>query len=503
MSRGLTHTLMPWIFKRRYQEIERLKKHPLEAQDKLLRKLLKTASHTAYGKRYDFSSITSLQSFQDRLPVNTYEDIEADIERVRKGEQNIFWPSPIKWFAKSSGTTQAKSKFIPVSAESMTNCHYRAGKDMLSIFYANHPDSKLFRGKTLCLSGSCETYGRHKSHYGDLSAVLIENLPLWAVRSTTPSSKISRMSDWEAKLDAIAEEAIEQEVSCLAGVPSWMLALLNRILEKTQKDEIAQVWPKLELFLHGGVNFTPYAEPYKKIMGTPIEYCEIYNASEGFFAVQDQSDRKDLLLMLDCGIFYEFIPAEEFDKENPKTVGLEEVELQKNYALVISTNAGLWRYQIGDTVKFTESKPYRIRITGRTKHYINAFGEELIIENAEAALQCAAKKTRAQIKEYTAGPIFMKEGESGAHEWIIEFYKPPADRAAFAKYLDDALKCSNSDYEAKRYRNITLSPPVIHQAKQGLFYDWMKKRGKLGGQNKVPRLSNDRAYLEPLLQMNR
>lgn len=502
MSRRLTNAFMYWILKKRYHQIERFKKYPLEVQDELLRDLLRTASHTAYGERYDFSSITDFQIFQDRLPIHTYESIEADIERIRKGAQNIFWPTPIKWFAKSSGTTQAKSKFIPVSTESLKDCHYRAGKDMLSIFYNNHPESKLLMGKTLSLSGSCEIYGRHRSHHGDLSAVLIENLPPWAARSTTPSPKVALMRDWESKLDAIAEETIEQEVTGLAGVPSWMLALLNRILEKTQKDNIAQVWPNLELFLHGGVNFAPYAEPYKKIIGAPIDYCEIYNASEGFFAIQDQSDCKDLLLMLDCGIFYEFIPMEAYGEEKPKTVNLKDVELQKNYAVVISTNAGLWRYQIGDTIRFTDLKPYRIRITGRTKHYINAFGEELIIENAEEALRCAAEQTRAQIKEYTAAPIFMKGKESGAHEWIIEFHRPPADIATFAEHLDNALKGLNSDYEAKRYRNITLNPPVIHRAKRGLFYDWMKKRRKLGGQNKVPRLSNSREYLEPLLQLN-
>lgn len=502
MSRHLINKFMSWVFKKRYHQIALFKQYPLEVQDETLRNLLKTAAHTAYGMRYDFKSLKGFEDFQQRLPILTYEDIEDDVRRIRKGAQNLLWPTPIKWFAQSSGTTNSKSKFIPVSDEALEDCHYKAGKDMLSIFYTNNPESKLFTGKTLRLGGSHQVYGKHQSHYGDLSAILIENLPFWAELTTTPSAKISLIGAWEEKLDAIARETLKQDVTCLAGVPSWMLILLNRILEETGAEYIYRVWPKLELILHGGVHFTPYRETYEKVIGKPINYYEIYNASEGFFAIQDRNAQMDLLLMLDYGIFYEFLPLGELGRENPQTVNLEGVELGVHYALVITTNAGLWRYQIGDTVKFTSLKPYRIQVTGRTRHFLNAFGEELIVENAERALARAASKTRAQVKEYTAGPIFMKEKEAGAHEWIIEFSKPPTDLGIFTEYLDNALKSLNSDYEAKRYGNITLSPPVVHRAREGLFYEWMKKRGKLGGQHKVPRLANDRRYLEPLLEMN-
>lgn len=502
MSRELVNKFMSWIFKKRYHQIALFKKYPLEVQEETLRNLLRTAAHTTYGERYDFGSIKDFEGFQARLPINTYEDIQEGIGRIRKGEQNLFWPTPIKWFAQSSGTTGHRSKFIPVSREALEDCHYKAGKDMLSIFYTNNPESKLFTGKTLRLGGSHRVYGQDQSFYGDLSAILIENLPFWVELTTTPRSRVSLMSEWERKLDVIARETIKQEVTCLAGVPSWMLVLLNRILETTGKQHIREVWPKLELFLHGGVHFGPYAGEYERIIGQPIHYYGVYNASEGFFAIQDRNAQEDLLLMLDYGIFYEFMPVAELGKAGAKTVNLEGVELGKNYAMIISTNAGLWRYQIGDTVRFTCLKPYRIKISGRTKHFINAFGEELIVENAERALAYAAEKTRSQIKEYTAGPIFMNDRRGGAHEWIIEFSKPPEALGSFAACLDESLKGLNSDYDAKRYHDMTLGPPVIHQARHGLFYDWMKKRGKLGGQHKVPRLANNREYLEPLLEMN-
>ena len=414
--------------------------------------------------------------------------------------QNLFWPTSIKWFAKSSGTTNAKSKFIPVSEDALEYCHLKAGKDMLCLYINNNPKTQLFTGKGLRLGGSSEVYQDNGSHFGDLSAIITENLPFWADFSSAPSQQVALMAEWETKMEAIVNETINENITSLVGVPSWMLVLLNRVLEKTGKENILEVWPNLEVYFHGGVNFNPYREQYKKLIPkADFNYYEIYNASEGFFAIQDKQGSKELLLMLDYGIFYEFIPMEHYTGENSTAIPLAEVEKGINYAILITTNGGLWRYLIGDTVKFTSTDPYRIKITGRTKHHINVFGEELIIENAEEALRIACEKTNASISEYTVGPIFMEGKEKGGHEWIIEFTKAPKVMAKFTEILDEALKTINSDYEAKRYSNMTLMLPKVHKAKKGLFYSWLKKKGKLGGQHKVPRLSNSRAFVEELL----
>lgn len=478
-------------------------KYPHEVQFELLRKLIQKAKDTEVGKQYDFASINNYETFAARVPIRKYEDYEADIERSRRGENNIFWPTPIKWFAKSSGTTNAKSKFIPVSEDSLDKCHYAAGKDMLCMYLNNNPDSQMFSGKSLRLGGSKELYCENGTQYGDLSAILIDNMPFWAEFSSTPSNEVSLMSNWETKMPAIVNESKAEKVTSLAGVPSWMLVLLNNVLDATGKEHLFQVWPSLEVYFHGGVNFSPYAEQYQKILPRDnFRYYEIYNASEGFFAVQDQNDSKEMLLMLDYGIFYEFIPMETFGTENEKAIPLSEVELNKNYAILITTNAGLWRYRVGDTVRFTSIKPYRIKVTGRTKHHINVFGEELIIENAEEALKKTSELTGCEIVDYTAAPIFMEGKEKGAHEWIIEFKRPPKDFDLFIESLDKALQNINSDYEAKRFNNMTLNKPKIHQARERLFYDWLKKNDKLGGQHKIPRLSNSRIYVEELLEMN-
>ncbi len=499
----LFNSIASWLLKKRYHQIELFLKYPAEVQEEVLEQLLEIAEDTEIGKMYDFESIDNYTTFRQRVPIVSYEDFEPMIERTRRGEQNIFWPTAIKWFAKSSGTTNAKSKFIPVSTEALEDCHYNSGKDLLCLYLNNNENSQLFTGKSLRLGGSKQLYEDNGSFFGDLSAILIDNMPLWAEFSSTPSSKVSLMSEWESKLKAIITESTEENVTSLAGVPSWMLVLLNQVIEETGKDHLFQVWDNLEVYFHGGVSFNPYKEQYHNLLPRKsFKYYEIYNASEGFFAIQDRNNANDLLLMLDYGIFYEFIPMDVYGTEEAQAIPLWEVKIKTNYAIIITTNSGLWRYKIGDTIRFTSLSPYRIKVTGRTKHHINVFGEELIIENAEEALKSVCRKTGAEIKDYTAGPIFMAGKEKGAHEWIIEFRKPPEELDYFIEVLDNALKSLNSDYEAKRYNNITLKMPLVHVARENLFYDWLKSKDKLGGQHKIPRLSNKRDYVEELLLMN-
>lgn len=499
----LFNSIASWLLKKRYHQIELFLKYPCEVQDELLLQLVELAEDTEIGRKYGFNSISTYRQFAERVPVVSYEEFEPMIERARRGEQNLFWPTAIKWFAKSSGTTNAKSKFIPVSTEALEDCHYKSGKDLLCLYLNNNEDSQLFTGKSLRLGGSKELYKDNGTVFGDLSAILIDNMPLWASISSTPSNRVSLMSEWETKMDAIIHESIQENVTSLAGVPSWMLVLLNKVLEETGKNHLFELWHNLEVYFHGGVNFTPYIDQFQQLLPRKnFNYYEIYNASEGFFAIQDRNNSEDLLLMLDYGIFYEFIPMATFGTEHQKTIPLWEVEPDVNYAMVITTNAGLWRYQIGDTVRFTSTAPYRIRITGRTKHFINVFGEELIIENAEEALRKSCQTTGAEVRDYTVAPVFMSGKEKGAHEWIIEFNKAPEQLDRFIEILDNSLKALNSDYEAKRYNDMTLSRPLVHAARNNLFYDWLKSKNKLGGQHKIPRLSNKRDYLEELLGMN-
>ncbi len=498
----LFNSIASWLLKKRYHQIELFLKYPLDVQEEVLQHLIDFSKETSLGKQHGFADMTSYEEFADRVPIVSYEEIAGLIERTRRGEQNLFWPTAIKWFAKSSGTTNAKSKFIPVSTEALEDCHYKSSKDLLCLYLNNNENSQLFTGKSLRLGGSKELYEDNGTFFGDLSAILIDNMPLWAEYSSTPSNRVSLMSEWESKLEAIIEESIRENVTSLAGVPSWMLVLLNDVLERTGKNHLFEVWENLEVYFHGGVSFAPYKDQYKKLLPRRnFNYYETYNASEGFFGIQDRNNSDDLLLMLDYGIFYEFIPMNTYGGIE-RAIPLWEVETGVNYAMVITTNAGLWRYKIGDTVRFTSKNPYRIRITGRTKHHINAFGEELIIENAEEALKQICQKTNAEIMDYTAAPIFMQGNEKGAHEWIIEFRKPPKDVNYFTEFLDNALKSLNSDYEAKRYNNITLRMPKVHVARRNLFHDWLKSKNKLGGQHKIPRLSNERAYIEELLEMN-
>ena len=496
----LFNSIASWILKKRIHQMELFMKYPNEVQNELLHELIKKASKTETGKLYDFKTIKSYNIFKSRVPLCNYDDIELNIERCRKGEQNIFWPSNIKWFAKSSGTTNSKSKFIPLSSEALEDCHYKAGKDMLSLYYNNNEDSEDRTGKSLRLGGSNELYNKNDSYFGDLSSIIIQNLPFWAEFSSTPSNKTSLMPEWETKMKAIVAESISEKVTSLAGVPSWMLVLLQNVLKETKKKTISQVWPDAEVYFHGGVSFKPYRELYKGLFTKKdFRYYEIYNASEGFFGIQDRNHSDELLLMLDYGIFYEFIPIKGDKEDDSDIIPLSEVALNTNYSIVITTNGGLWRYKIGDTIQFTSLSPYRIQVTGRTKHFINVFGEELIIDNAEKALERVSAKTKSIISNYTAGPIFMEKDSQGAHEWIIEFEKEPENLNHFSSLLDEALQEENSDYEAKRYKNMTLHSLKVHKAKKGLFYEWLSKKGKLGGQHKVPRLSNSREILEELL----
>ena len=501
MVNPFINTVTSWFLKKRIHQIELFLKYPNEVQNELLLKLLNTAKNTSIGKLYDFNSIKSYNEFSERVPVTTYEEISEIIERSRKGEKNIFWNTEIKWFAKSSGTTNSKSKFIPISQESLDYCHYAANKDLLCLYLSNNENSKLFEGKNLRLGGSKSTYSENGSIYGDLSAILIENMPIWADFSSTPGKKVALMSDWEYKMDAIINETIKENVTSLAGVPSWMLTLLNRTLEVTKKSSINEIWPNLEVYFHGGVSFNPYLNQYNSILKSDkVKYYEIYNASEGFFAVQDSNDSKDLLLMLDYGIYYEFIPMDDY--QNKSIINLSQVELNKNYAIVITTNAGLWRYKIGDTIRFKSLNPYRIVVTGRTKHFINVFGEEVIIENSDNAIKNLCKKKNLEVVEYTVAPVYMDGKKKGRHQWLIEFKKSSPNMQEISSLIDELLKSENSDYEAKRYNSISLDKPEIILGKKGVFYKWMKKRNKLGGQNKIPRLSNSREYIEELLKLN-
>jgi hypothetical protein len=495
----IINSIASWVLKQRIHEIELFLKYPNEVQEELLLNLVRSAENTVIGKEYGFSSIKNYAAFNEQIPISTYEDLEPLIERTRLGEQNVFWAENIKWFAKSSGTTNAKSKFIPVSESALEDCHYKGSKDLLCMYLNNNENSELFLGKSLRLGGSSQIYADNKSLFGDLSAILIENMPMWAEFSSTPCNKTSLMSEWETKLDAIINETKFENVTSFAGVPSWMLVLLNKVLQETGKTNMFELWPNLEVYFHGGVSFEPYKKQYQNILPkSEFKYYEIYNASEGFFAIQDLNYSNDLLLMLDYGIFYEFIPMDTFGTPGQKVVRLAEVELFKNYAVVITTNSGLWRYLIGDTVRFTSLKPFRIRVSGRTKHHINVFGEELMVENTDCALAKTCNDLHCEVKDYTVAPIFMEGTKKGSHEWMIEFKKAPDDIVEFKRILDLNLQAVNSDYEAKRYNNMTLNELSINVASQNLFYNWLKENDKLGGQHKIPRLSNQRDYLEQL-----
>jgi hypothetical protein len=502
---GLINSILTWAMKKRIHQIEFFMKYPNEVQEELLKKLLTQARNTEFGKKYEFTSIERYHQFTERVPIATYEQFYPYIERLMRGEQNIVWPSEIKWFSKSSGTTNARSKFIPVSPEALEDCHFKGGKDMLSLYVNNYPETKIFDGKSLAVGGSHssnEFDPTATSFYGDVSAVIMQNLPIWAEFIRTPSLETALMSNWEEKIEKMARETSRENVTSIAGVPTWTILLIQRIVELTGKKNILEVWPNLEVFFHGAVAFGPYRNLFQALIpSTRMRYWETYNASEGFFGLQDRANSDELLLMLDYGIFYEFIPMDDTESKQITAVRLTDVEIGKNYAMIITTNAGLWRYNIGDTIKFTSLSPYRIKISGRTKHFINAFGEEVIVENAEAAITKACEATGAVMTNFTVAPVYIEEGKKGGHEWIIEFKIKPTDLFQFNTILDSSLRTINSDYDAKRAKDLALIAPVVHSVEDGTFYNWMKRRGKLGGQNKVPRLSNSREYVEDILKM--
>ena len=496
--------LISSAFKYRQKAIENYTLHTEAIQDKVLLELVNKAKNTEWGKEHNYSAIKGYQDFQKSVPVQTYEEVKGYVDRMRHGEKNILWPGEVVWYAKSSGTTNDKSKFIPVSKEGLQTVHYAGGRDAVALYLQQNPDSRIFSGRTLILGGShAPNYNLKNSLVGDLSAILIENINPLVNLIRVPKKKIALLSDFEEKMEKIARVAMDKNITNISGVPSWMLAVIKRVMELKGTDNLAEVWPNLEVFFHGGVAFTPYREQYKQIIrSNKMHYMETYNASEGFFGLQNNPADPAMMLMIDYGVFYEFLPMDEFDSPNPNIVPLTGVELGKNYAMLISTACGLWRYMIGDTVKFTSKDPYKFIISGRTKHFINAFGEELMVDNAEQGLARACRETGAQVAEYSAAPVFMGADAKCRHQWLIEFAVMPDSLDKFADILDKTLQEINSDYEAKRYKDITLQPLEIVVARPNLFHDWLKEKGKLGGQHKVPRLSNSRDYIEEMLRLN-
>jgi len=473
---------------------------PIGAQREVLQDLVTHGQYTELGRKYGLDNTFTIRQFKERVPIHDYELLKPYIERMMQGEENLLWNTPISWFAKSSGTTSDKSKFIPVSEESLEDCHFQASKDVLSLYYRQSEGSDLLTGKGLIIGGSHQISQLNEDiSFGDLSAVLLQNTPIWANWIRTPDLSIALMDEWETKIERLAEATITEDVTSIAGVPTWTLVLIKRILAITGKTTLREVWPNLELYIHGGVSFAPYRSQFQQIIGEGCQYLEIYNASEGFFAAQDRLGEEGMLLFLNHGIFYEFLPMEEIGKPQPTTIGLQEVEVGKTYAPVISTNGGLWRYLLGDTIRFTSIYPFRVVVNGRIKQFINAFGEEVVVDNTDQAIRLACEDTGAVLTDYTAAPIYFSEQGNGAHEWLIEFSRPPYDLQIFTEKLDASLQSINSDYEAKRYKSIALGMPSVRALPPGLFNRWLKSKGKLGGQHKVPRLSNERNYIEEIL----
>jgi GH3 auxin-responsive promoter len=498
----LLSPIISQLARNRFWRIQNWSNHPVAAQRQVLQDLVSAGQYTELGKKYHFAKLFTLKEFKKNVPIHEYDDIKIYISRMMQGEDNILWNTPVKWFAQSSGTTSNKSKYIPISEESLADNHFKAAKDVLTNYYNNFPGSDLLTGKSLVVGGSHQiSKVNEEIQFGDLSAVLMQNSPFWGQWIRTPELSVALLDEWETKIEQLAQITANENVTSLAGVPTWTLILLKRILQIKNKKTIKEVWPNLELYVNGGVSFIPYKEQFDKIIGEKINYLEIYNASEGFIAGQVKPDDDGMLLFTEHGIFYEFMPVEDYRKTNPKTIGLKDVALNKNYALVISTTGGLWRYLIGDTVIFTSINPYKIKVSGRLKHYINAFGEEIIVDNTDKAIATACEKTNAMVSDYTAAPVYFSANTNGAHEWLVEFEKEPDNITAFTYELDNALKDMNSDYEAKRHKDIALRLPIVHVLGRGTFNEWLKSKGKLGGQHKVPRLSNDRIILEEIKQI--
>jgi hypothetical protein len=487
----------------RLNTIEQWMEHPLETQRHVLQHLITEGQNTEFGRKYKFNQTFRIRDFKAAVPIHSYDDLKPWIDRMLQGEEQVLWNTPVEWFAKSSGTTSDRSKFIPLSQQSLDENHYQGSKDLITLYYHHHPESDLLTGKGLVLGGSHQVGQLNDDiKFGDLSAVLLQNTPFWGDWIRTPELSIALLDEWENKIEQLAQSTILENVTSVSGVPTWTLVLFKRILEMTGKTTMKEVWPELEVYIHGGVSFTPYRNQFEKIVGPGVRYLETYNASEGFFAAQSHEDEEGMLLYLDHGIFYEFMPMEEFGKENPQTVGLNSVEIGKNYAPVITTTGGLWRYLIGDTIQFTTKFPFRVKVSGRIKHYINAFGEEVMVENTDRAIAKACAETGATVNDYTAAPVYFSDNSNGAHEWLIEFGTAPENPELFADKLDAALREVNSDYDAKRYKNIALSKLILHVMPEGTFNEWLRSKGKLGGQHKVPRLSNERATLEEILSQH-
>lgn len=499
----LTKTVLPF-FRYRLKQIESHVMHADAVQQKQLSRLIDVSKQTEWGKKYDYKSIRNYETFQERIPIQQYDDVKPYVERMLQGEQGLIWPTPVKWFAKSSGTTNDKSKYLPVSKEILWRCHYKGGFDAVALYLGNNPSSNFFGRKGLILGGSHKPVALNQhAHCGDLSAVLLQQLNPLVNLVRVPPKRIILMDEWESKIKAIVEYTWNKDLNSISGVPSWMLVLIKALLERTGKESLTEVWPNLEVFFHGGISFSPYRAQYKALIPSDkMHYVETYNASEGFFGIQSDLNDPSMLLTLDYGIFYEFIPMSEIEREQPTVLPLEAVATGVNYAMVITTCGGLWRYLIGDTIRFTSTNPYKFIITGRTKHFINAFGEELMVDNADKGMARACELTGAKVKEYTAAPLFMLNAAQGKHQWFIEFEKMPSSLSEFARILDSTLQELNSDYEAKRYRSMSLLPPEIIPAREGVFYEWLKEKGKLGGQHKIPRLSNQRTHIDQLLLLN-
>ncbi|MBN2659830.1 MAG: GH3 auxin-responsive promoter family protein [Tannerellaceae bacterium] len=499
----LTKTVLPF-FRYRLKQIESHVMHADAVQQKQLSRLIDVSKQTEWGKKYDYKSIRNYETFQERIPIQQYDDVKPYVERMLQGEQGLIWPTPVKWFAKSSGTTNDKSKYLPVSKEILWRCHYKGGFDAVALYLGNNPSSNFFGRKGLILGGSHKPVALNQhAHCGDLSAVLLQQLNPLVNLVRVPPKRIILMDEWESKIKAIVENTWNKDLNSISGVPSWMLVLIKALLERTGKESLTEVWPNLEVFFHGGISFSPYRAQYKALIPSDkMHYVETYNASEGFFGIQSDLNDPSMLLTLDYGIFYEFIPMSEIEREQPTVLPLEAVATGVNYAMVITTCGGLWRYLIGDTIRFTSTNPYKFIITGRTKHFINAFGEELMVDNADKGMARACELTGAKVKEYTAAPLFMLNAAQGKHQWFIEFEKMPSSLSEFARILDSTLQQLNSDYEAKRYRGMSLLPPEIIPAREGVFYEWLKEKGKLGGQHKIPRLSNQRTHIDQLLLLN-
>ncbi len=502
----MVHNIASWYLKHRINQVEAFMTEPYQVQDRWFRYLIQKGSQTLWGKTYGYEPDMSLDQFRERVPISTYEELYPWIERALEHEHHVLWPGKLNWFAKSSGTTNDKSKYIPVTEETLEDCHFKAGQDLIALYLQSYPQSKLFTGKALSIGGTHSPHPKSsKIRCGDVSAVMLENLPVFYEIMRTPSKSVALMADWEEKIEAMAKEVMYEDVTSIAGVPTWTLVLINYMFDKigSKSRNLREIWPNLELFLHGGVNFEPYRSQFEQMIPNGgMNYLDVYNASEGFFAAQYDLSRSDLLLMLDYGIFYEFIPIDELDRDHPKTHSIHEVELGKQYALVISTNSGLWRYQVGDTVVFTGKQPFTLKVTGRTKHFINTFGEELMVENAEAGITAACEATGASVVNYTAGPIYFEGNSKGGHEWLVEFEQMPDSLPHFVEVLDRCLQELNSDYEAKRSGDLALLAPTLHALPSGSFLRWMKQRGKLGGQHKVPRLANNRRYLEEIMSLS-